>query len=413
MPDMAQYPVGAVLPRPILYEAKDLRRWRAAAGDALFSKPPIVCVGDSITFGQGGDNNPAVPSNIPDNTNGWVGQLRSLLGSSELTGASNPGEGYIFANDSRVTNEAGVFNNFCNGPLRNACRLKAGQKLKIIVPAGVKEIGIIQANMAKAFNEGGTKLADVTGASKLGAGAEVPLTALTNTNLPITTFIKVAEGEELQILGPGAAQTYIVGLLLLTEKNGIAVHRVGIAGYVSGDMLGGQKLGVLLQAASAENQQIAARALYKFTAAEVGLLIISFLANDQQFQLAGGNENERGVTKTLYREWHEQVAKQAVEDGWCVLLLGEPRSPSAAASPAVPPDEYLAGLKAFAERTDHVAFCDIGEYWGTPAESSEIGLTEINSVHPLRKGHGDIARMIYRLTQVNAVSGGIASKGTA
>ncbi len=394
----------AVPARPVLYGKFGLRRFRALAGDAIYKQVPIVCVGDSIAAGQGGDNNTGVYNNVPDNTQGWVGQLRQLLALSEQTGSLNPGEGFWFADDNRLTQEGTGNNNWSCVPLRHGYRLiKNAQKVKLAaIPAGVTHVGIIQANMDKAFNEAGSKLADATGSYKLGAGAETALAALTNTRIPVEQRIAVAPGEALEILGPAAAQTYIVGITMYTENNGIVVHRIGQPGYVSGDLLGGQKLGALLQAASAENQVAAARATYRWAGAG-GLVILSFLTNDQFYQAAGGNENQRGVTLAHYTEWMTQYANQAIADGWCVLILGEPRNPNPAAGATL--DEYCAAMKAYALETEHAAFLDVGELWGSHAAAEALGLTEANTVHPLRPGHGDIARMVHRAILGNAPTG--------
>lgn len=406
-------PGGQIMPeagRPVLYNRAGLRRWRAASADALFTTVPIVCVGDSITAGQGGDNTTGAFNNVPDNTQGWVGQLRTLLASSPQTAVSSAGEGFIFCTDSRITNEGGVGNSYACMPLRNGYRLKSGQKFKLTVPAGVTKIGVIQANMPKSFSEAGSKEADVTGKTKVGAGAETAMTALTNTGAPIETQITVAEGEEFQVLGPATAQTYIVGLNLLTGKSGVLVHRVGQVGYVVGDALGGQTLGALNQ--SAANQAIAAKANCTWAGAK-GLLILSFLVNDQQFQASGGTTIQRGVTLETFNTWMQTVANTAVEEGFCVLLLGEPRSPAEATGANIASaDEYCAVMRNFAMRSEHVAFMDVGELWGTHTPSEELGLTAAGSVHPLRPGHGDIARMVYRAL-VGYQTGGVAELHSA
>lgn len=399
---------SSLVKRPILYGPSGLRRFRALAGDALFKVVPIVCVGDSITAGQGGDNNTGTFNNVPDNTQGWVGQLRQMLAVSPQTLASNPGEGFWFSDESRLTTaEAPADNNYACTPLHKGYRLlnhAPKQAIKLAaIPAGVTKIGIIQANMDKAFNEAGTKLADVTGFYKLGAGAETALTALTNTRIPLETQITVVAGEELQILGPATAQTYITGIVMYTGNNGIIVHRIGQAGFVSGDALGGQKLGVLT--ASAENQVAATRALYRW-AGTAGLLVLSFGVNDQQFQSAGGSEAQRGVSLARYTEWMKQVSNQAIADGWCVLILGEPRSPSEASGETVATaDEYWTAMREYASETEHASFMDVGELWGSHTAAEALGLTAAGTVHPLRPGHGDIAQMVYRVILGNAPAG--------
>jgi lysophospholipase L1-like esterase len=383
--------------RPSLYGRFGLRRFRALMGDVMFKQIPIVCVGDSITAGQGGDNVTGAFSNVPDNTQGWVGQLRTLLGASP--GSAATAEGFIFCDDSRITVTGAANNNWACVPLRHGYRLiKNTQKIEVTIPEGVTGIGVIQANMPKSFNEAGSKLADATASYKKGAGAETALTALTNTGIPVEQIIAVTAGEVFTVFGPATAQSYIVGLRFHNAAStGFLVDRIGQPGQVSGDMLGGEKVGALLQAASAENQQFAARAIYRWAGA-AGLIIVSFGTNDQSFQEAGGSEGQRGVTLAKYTEWMEQFANQAIADGWCVLILGEPRNAASEATGGATAsmDEYWAAMKAYAQATEHVAFLDIGELWGNNAAATAIGLTEANTVHPLRPGHGDIARTVRR-----------------
>lgn len=402
--------IAPVTPKPpVTFIPAGLRRSLGVLGAPGLGLTNIVCVGDSITAGQGGDNETGKFNNIPDNTQGWVGQFRTMLANSPYTSNVNAGEGFIFCDDSRITNEGGTQNRWAPVPLGHGFRLiGAVQKFKITVPAGVTRIGVIQANMPKSFNEGGSKLADVTGATKLGAGAETPMTALTNTGIAIETVITCAEGEVLEVLGPATAQTYIIGLNLKTGKtNGVLVHRIGQVGFVAGDMLGGQENGVLLK--TAEEQQIAMRSHYRW-AGTTGLLLLDFLVNDQQFQLAGGTTKQRGVTKALYAEWMGRMAKQAIEDGWCVLFFGEPRSPSEAKEAGTASaDEYLAALKNLSVLNDHMGYLDIGELFGSNAEAVAMGVAEAGTVHPNQKGHGAIARMLYRMVIEGAASNGITT----
>ncbi len=387
----------SVMPRPTLYAPDGLRRFRAALGDALFTTVPIVCVGDSITAGQGGDNITSSISYPPDNSQGWVGQLRTLLSVSPFSGLQNPGEGFIFADDYRVTLGGGVSNNnnACV-PLRHGPRLLHGNgwTLQLTIPDGVRTLGIIQANQTQAFNAAGSNLADVSALYSQTGSASVSnasITTLTNTGLAIETDIACQPGDVFTISSPASAQSYIVGFVLKSGNPGLMVHRVGQPGYVSGDLLGGQTSGTLIQ--SSANQVLAAQAVYNWAGSQ-GLVVVSFGTNDQQLQTGGGTANQNGVTLSLYTTWMEQFCNQAISDGWCVLILGEPRNPNPGSGSTL--DQYWGAMQSYALATDHVAFIDVGELWGSNANATALGLAVNNSVHPLRKGHGDIARMLYR-----------------
>jgi lysophospholipase L1-like esterase len=387
----------SLLPRPAVYGAAGLRRWRAAAGDALFSPIPVVVVGDSIAAGQGGDNNVSTYSNVPDNTQGWAGQLRTMFGTAL---GSSPGEGFWFATDSRITTAGSpVNNNYACGPLRTCYRLLHGasQSLSLTVPAGVTAVTVIQANQTQAFNSAGTNLADVSALySQTGSHTvtNAAITTLTNTGRAIGTDIACAAADTITVSNPATAQSYIAGFIMKTGSAGVLVHRVGQPGYVSGDLLGGQTSGTLLNTGNSTLLTDAARAVYDW-AGTTGLIICGFGTNDQQYQAGGGSANQNDVTLSLYTTWMEQFTGQAVADGWAVLILGQPRNPNAASSGSTQ-DQYWAAMQAYALATDHVAFADVGELWGTNSASTALNLTSGTSVHPNRRGHGDLARMVFQ-----------------
>ena len=394
---MVNYNLGS---RPVLYNPQSLRRWRASLGGALLGTVPVVCVGDSITAGQGGDGNTGSYSNVPDNTDGWAGQLRTLWG-NEL--ASAAGEGFWFSDDSRVTVAGSpTQNSWACVPLRHGYRLIGStQTLQVTVPAGVTVCSVIQANQNAAFSAGGTGLADVSAIySQTGSHTVTnqAIASLTNTGRAVVTDIACAAGDTITVKGPASAQSYIVGFVMKTGSPGVLVHRIGQPGYVSGDLLGGQTSGVLTQAASATFQLDACRAVYDWAGTQ-GLVIVSFEVNDQAGQAGTGAAG--GVTLALYTAWMEQFCNQAVADGWCCLILGEPRNPNAYAGGASE-DQYYAAVKAFALATDHVAFLDTGELWGSAAAAQALGLAVNTSVHPTQAGHGDMARMVWHAVGATA-----------
>lgn len=379
--------------RPILYNPTHLRRWRAALGLADQAVVPVVVAGDSITWGIGADNTTGT-SNANALLNGICGRLQSQFANSFRTFLANPGEGFIFPDDSRVTAAGGpVQNLWAPSAFGRGFRLiGATQTLTLTIPAGVTSIGIIQGNANAAFNAGGSGLADVTGLYNINGGANTAMTALTGTNAPIVTTVAVAAGNTFQVLGPATAQTYIAGFILSTAAaNGLQVHRVCLNGAVTGSLLGGQATGALSQTAA--NQIIAARACYSWNAIP-GIVIVQFTVNDQQFQNGGGTASQNGVTLTNYTNWMQQFCNQAVADGWPVLLMGGPRD--VGYNPGLPTlDQYVAALKAISTATDHVAFVDVGEMWGGYASSQADGIQLVSSVHPNKAGHGDVAAMLY------------------
>lgn len=395
---MSTNPSAATLAqRPVLYSPTHLRRWRTALALADQQVVPLVYCGDSIPWGLGSDNTTSTP-NTTALAKGICGRLQSDWAFSPRTLQANPGEGYVFANDSRVTPAGSpVQNLWAPTPFGQGYRLiAAAQTLSLTVPAGVTSIGVIQGNMNAAFNAGGSGLADVTGLVNVNAGGFVNLNALTNTNLPLVTNVACAAGNSFVLEGPATAQTYIAGLIMNTSATtGVQVHRVCLNGAVSGSLLGGQSSGVLSQTAA--NQIIAARSTYSYNTVALpvsGLICVEFSVNDQQFQNGGGTASQNGVTITNYQNWIQQYCNQAVADGWCVLLVGGPQDQGY--NPGFPTlDQYLGVLRSIAGATDHVAFLNISEAWGPYSASQADGIQLVGSVHPNLAGHGDIASMVF------------------
>ena len=409
---MSFYPTVPGQVRPVLSTPAGLQIWRAARGlaDVAGNKVvPVVCLGDSITWGQGSDNTLST-ANATAITNGWPGRLRALFNLDPVTGATACAEGYVFPNDSRVTTAGSpVQNLWASTIFGQGYRLIGGtQTLTITIPAGVTSIGVIQGNTNAAFNSGGSGLADVTGLSNINGGANSNLGALTGTNLPLVTNVAVAAGNTFQVVGPATAQTYISGFILNNAAaNGIQLHRVGLNGSVIASLLGGQTSGALVK--SAANQLIALQSCYKWLATP-GVLIVSWALNDQQFQAGGGTTSQNGVTLPLFTAYASQFAQQAVLDGWCVLFLGEPRN--SGFSPGNPSmDQYVAALQSIAANNSNMAYIDIGDLFGTYANGQALGVQVTGSEHPNKAGALDVARMVYSVLMgygPNGITGTVA-----
>jgi hypothetical protein len=390
------------LAKPVLYSPTGLARWRAAMALSDEQVVPVVCVGDSITWGLGSDNT-ITTTNPVALVKGWCGRLQSRFSLSPLSLQTNPGEGFIFPNDSRVTAGGGALQNLwgCTAFGQGYRLIANTETLSITIPTGVTSIGVIQANQTAAFNAGGSGLADVTGLYNINAGGNTALTALTNTGVPIVTTIAVTAGQVFEVVGPATAQTYISGFLLNNEvATGIQVHRVGLNGAVSGSLLGGQSSGVLQQTSA--NQVYAARACYQW-APTPGLIIASFTVNDQQFSLGGGVASQNDVTLPLYQAWNLQFASQAVADGWSVLFMANLRDVGYTGYATL--DQYCSALKTLAINDANMAYIDVGEVWGGYTESQAAGVQVSGSVHPNTAGCGDMANMLYAALQAYASSG--------
>jgi hypothetical protein len=406
----ARAKVAELLPfgAPILYSkeggagsAKGLRRHFERISNCLNAQYHLTVGADSHVFGQGGNdaNELTAATNLEDKDLGWVGQLRQLIQLSEAGGAIAAGEGFIFGGyefEGRVTrqNSPSTVKNY-TAPLRRGIRLfGTTQSITYTVEAGVTSLGIIQANQPKAFNSAGSNLADVSANWKKNAEEKGAVAALTNTGVPIETRVAVSAGDVIVISGPSTAQSYVTGIATYKSGVGAVVHRIGVGGLVIADVLGGQSEGTLtLSAESDLNLAIDTCGAWH----SPGLLVLPFLTNDQAFQTAGGAAAQRGVTSAKYKEWAEKVCKRWVENGGCVLLLGNIRADAGVLGTPESEATYIGKLKEVALATDHVAFADMGQVLGTSAAMQAAGQQFTGASHMKKIGHAIFARAVWGL----------------
>ena len=357
-----------------------LRRWRAILGDARYGRAPIVCIGDSITFGQGGDNTNTTTLDATLAPLSWPGQMRALFAQDY----GDPGEGFLFLNDGRVTMASSPTAYNYLGPLRYGYRLLGGsaQTVTVPVPAGTTSVGVIQPHRS----------GDATVKASIDGAGATDVATIAGDGVYRETGIAVSAGSShTLVLSAGASSGYLSGVVLRTKTTGVPVHRIGKTGNACGAMLGGATTGVLDQ--SAPNQDLAIRALCQWETP--GLAIIGFGVNDQALQASTGQH--AAVTTTLFDTWIRQVCTTITGLGWAVLLLGEHRNPNAYGSGSSE-DAYHAVLRSIALSMDHVALLDMTDVWGrTSWSDTTMGLHVLTtSVHPSRRGHGDIARTVYQ-----------------
>lgn len=379
-----------------------LRRWRAAFADALNAEAPIVCVGDSHTFGQNanGSNTSTAADNVTDAVLGWPGQLRKLLAMTY----GDPGEGFIFPSqtqDSRVTIAGGgVF--LAPGQaqsimIHNMGLVGLAQTITVTVPTGATRMLVVQANVS-----GGN-----SGSWQIGGVAQGNISTLTGTGVPITTYLPVAAGNVITLLGPSSGRdTFLAVGFRTAQTTGVPVHRIGVGGQTQSLMLGGGFNGVLgtndgTNFYSTAAQQANVSACYKWAGAK-GLVVVYFGTNEQALQQGAAGLNN-GMTPALFTQGVQLAVNQIAADGWCSLLVGPPPSGSElqAAGAHLLPD-YTAQLQSIAASTDHCAMIDIADLWGPDTAAAKLatsnaGLRDAGSSHPTRAGYGDIARHVLRV----------------
>lgn len=391
--------------RPQLVNPSGLRRWRAALANAWFGRASIVCIGDSLIYGQGGDGtNNAPGDNVVNGQRCMVGQLRKLFAATY----GDPGEGAWLPDDSRVTKAGapGVSLGLGSWIRHNLTLDSPGVKqLSFVIPAGVTRFAIVQANGAGQAANGCRY--------SINGGAQVNVPQNLNGVPFVSADIVVNAGDAIVIDSPAGFSSTIVGLLMKTAlTTGVEVHRIGVGGYCVADVLGGIPSGkgantpATLQATAAA-QLADLQAVSRVFPPSVVLL--NFRVNDQGNQLGAGGAS--GVFIDLYRKWYQQIIDQYVADGHCVLLIGSPSSPNAWSldftNPLVKSEQdYADACKSLALNNDHVAYLDLRELWGNNPDAQvaaqAAGLEYAGSVHCTPAGYGDWARLVHwALTRPN------------
>jgi hypothetical protein len=176
---------------------------------------------------------------------------------------------------------------------------------------------------------------------------------------------------------------------------------MGKPGFTVANMLGGVYNGVLASTNgstvwTAEQQREYIRSCYAGLPAK-SLVSIMFGTNEQSKQLETAGL-DCGVTPALFEQALQTIVTQIAADGLCVLLVSPcPSGSENVAAGAAPLTTYSAAMRAVAEASEHCAFFDIAEMWGTGAAAVEAaynaGMRDKTSSHPMRRGYGDIARM--------------------
>lgn len=128
------------------------------------------------------------------------------------------------------------------------------------------------------------------------------------------------------------------------------------------------------------------------TAGNAALWIIEHSHNDWVRQ------NSTGLsTVPAFRAQLQRLIDAATASGACVLLVGDPRSNATVAtgSEVYRIDEYFDAIKALAAANDHCAAVLIADAWGTFDQGKALALqSDASGVHPLRRGHADMARAV-------------------
>ena len=128
------------------------------------------------------------------------------------------------------------------------------------------------------------------------------------------------------------------------------------------------------------------------TAGNAALWVIEHSHNDWVRQ------NSTGLsTVPAFRAQLQRLVDAATASGACVLLVGDPRGNASVATgtEVYTITDYWDAIKATALANDHCAAVLIGEAWGTFEQGKALALqSDASGVHPLRRGHADIGRIV-------------------
>ncbi len=101
----------------------------------------------------------------------------------------------------------------------------------------------------------------------------------------------------------------------------------------------------------------------------------------------------------VFKAQLQRVIDTLVAGGGCVLLVGEPKSNTAApVSEVYTVENYWTALNELAAANDHVAAVQINSAWGTFEQGTALGLqSTAGGVHPIKKGCADMARLLFEV----------------
>lgn len=185
---------------------------------------------------------------------------------------------------------------------------------------------------------------------------------------------------KIKIFAPLANQVDVAGMWLRKRNDaGVLVSRLAKSGTTTTDHVtnsGG---------ANPTAQQWLSQNEVQNAVAPVALRVVALGKND----FNGGS-----TSPATYRANLEAIATKAIAAGECVLLMADARYSNNTGKPYAE-ELFYAEARDIAADTDHVAFIDISESWGTNAQATALGFMESGfGIHPNLAGHGDIARIV-------------------
>lgn len=368
--------------------------WAARRGNAIRRPAQITCLGDSITWGVGADDEIgatlteqieaayrayAWPSQLRQMLNGSYGlpSAQGFVGLRPFVSATTPGwdSGAVLSTTvaPTVSSTIGPYGQYASG---SAGGYVLPNGATITLPGASSNLGLFTGidvfywGTASGVSAPCEPLITIDGTA-MNAPSGTPSGGLMKTSidgLAATTHdVVLADGISTH-------SAYVFGVIV-RYGNGFVVNRVGRPGAAVSDVCG------TLGAGASRTRMLQSAAL----AGTTDLLILSLGTNDQVAQLDLG---------TYTADLAEIIAVQTAAGG-CTLLLGEPSNPGATGT--LTEDQYRAAMQSLA--TGSVAYTDVRPLFGaTAAAGYAKGLYPTNNtVHPSAQGYGVIAQALHQL----------------
>jgi len=361
---------------------RGLRRWHAALGDARLGLARATVIGDSITYGTGGDGTGSGDNPTLFRTTSWAAQMRALFARE----FDDPGEGFQFRYDGSWTFAGGALSHVSTAPYSGGGRVTATGQTITVAFARATTVNFWTWDGGNGTGQyaidGGAAVTFSNGSGNTGVETWTKHTISGLTDGPHTVVFSV----------PAAANLYLSSVEGRIGDRGVQVNRLGRPGNTTNNLVG-KDSGIAGNASGESRVKKAWDIIH-----DADVYVIALGTNDYGRQNSRDTlaEQQPGTSPTEYRANLQTMVDLFASRGKCTLLVGEPRTPNVVNPQTWEQELYWDAMRGIAESTDHCAFVDIGEVWGSAANGLELGLYPVSAtVHPSRAGHGSMAQIVH------------------
>ncbi|UQT02043.1 hypothetical protein SEA_CHADMASTERC_26 [Gordonia phage ChadMasterC] len=364
---------------------RGLRRWHSALADATLGLARVSVIGDSITYGTGGDGTASGDNPALFRTTSWAAQMRALFARQ----FDDPGEGFQYRYDGSWTFANGALSHVSTAPYSGGGRISAvGQTITVVVNRATT------VNFWTWDGGNGTGQYAVDGAAPVTFPAGAGNTAVETWTKHTISGLSAGASHTLVFSLPAAGNVYLSSIESRIGDRGVQVNRMGRPGNTTNNMVG-KDSGIAGNAAGMSRVTKAWDIIH-----DADVYVIPLGTNDYGRQNSRDTltEQQPGTNPTEYRANLQQMVDLFAARGKCTLLVGEPRTPNVVNPMNWEQSLYWEQMRDVAATTDHCAFVDIAEVWGTATQALALGLHPVAAtVHPSRAGHGSMAQIVHRV----------------